>query len=192
METAEFYHVRNEREGRPGYEWAVIFIHEPTGTFSAVSSFGNFAYIWRARGSETLKQFLADLEYGYFFGKTSASRGNRFDPEESSKNIKRLILDRRREKSIDKVDARYAWRKAEELDGLDNEGAFFHDAHSSPSFDRVLTHDDFMDIGAHGRDPQCDGFWQEIWPQFLKQIAPGRTPAALPETQSSAAIPASA
>lgn len=164
-DTAELYRVHK------GYEWAHIFIDEKTGTFAAVSSFGNFSHIWTHRGGETLKEFLLDLDYGYFMGKTAHSKGRQFSHKKTIQGVKETILERRREGRISKADARDAWNDLELIDTIGSVDHFFHELTESRDLMNALDGDCY-DISCDEDDPQCRGFWDKIWPEFKAMITP--------------------
>lgn len=161
---AVIYRIRNN------HEWANIIVDERSGTFSAVSSYGNFAYIWTHIGRSTLKEFLVGLDYCYFFGKTAATRGYVFSPEKTTEDLKRYIIEQRRDGSISKAKARSAWDDLERVEGR-NESDYFHELSDARDLMDVLGWD-YYDIARQEKDPQCLGFWSDIWPEFVKRQAP--------------------
>lgn len=165
LDGAEFYRIRN------GGEWAHITINERTGTFMAQSSYGTFGYIWTAIGDCTLKQFLAGLEYGYFFSKVAASHGYKFSADRTIQSLREMIIEARREKDIDDLEARTLWRVADTAKEYDDEGAFLGAMYFDYDMSRFLR-GDVTGVTRRERDPQCAGFWEKIWPVFLAEIAP--------------------
>jgi hypothetical protein len=167
MTQVERYIVRGENDRRG--EWAFIYLDEERGVFSAVSSFGNYAHIWSHRGDQRLKEFLRDLDFDYFMGKTRGLDYRRFDHEATVKGIKAYICDQRRQGAVDKKHARSAWR---ELEDMEHEN-------SADLFGQALYNSEHLydlyggDIGGaleHRPDGDSRGFWSAIWPEFLKQL----------------------
>lgn len=160
---------------RAHHEWGYFFIHEPSGSFSAITSFGNFAYIWSSIGTRTLKEFLQNLGYDYFFTKTDAPRrGMRWDKDGSVKAIKETIIDRRRKAYITRDQARDAWQAveqiAEDTGGQPaEEGIFATRVYDDWDISTALRND-YEGITAQVRDPQCLGFWKTLWPVFLAEV----------------------
>lgn len=164
--TAELYTIRPEGT----FEWAHIVVDERTGLFVAHGGFGTFGYCWTHIGKQTLKQFLAGLEYDYFFGKVADSRGRMFCPEATLRVIRELIVERRRGGGLDKGSAREAW---DELGGMSaplNPHEFMAELDDCPAVMKALRYDLF-DLARDRRDPKCVGFWEQIWPEFLAAIA---------------------
>jgi len=165
---AELYLVRAAKQG----EWAYITINERLGLFQACSSYGNFAYCWTAIGKGTLKEFLADLNFDYFFGKVAASRGERFSAAKSAEAMKTFAREIRRDGAITKSQARGVYDVAERAAEAHDEREFFDIIDDRDVY--ALYDGDFHGIARHERDPQCVGFWEHIWPEFLKATKPKR------------------
>jgi len=158
------YRIRN------GYEWANITIDEQSGTFSAISSFGNFGYTWPPRHRRTtLKNFLAGLDYGYFFGKTAASDGYVFSPEKTVEGLKQTIRESKHWSDTDKDTRNQAWEDAEDLEGYRDVHEFFDGLTQSRAIMKVLG-GDYYDVARTEKDPQCVGFWEVIWPKFCEEM----------------------
>lgn len=152
---------------RAKHEWAIFYIDEKHGAFNCQSTYGTYAYIWRAIGERTLKAFLLDLNFDYFMGKTRP--GYRcFDRERSVASIKEHILTYRREGSIDAITARKAWRDAEDNEN-ENGIRFADELTYSPALMRVLG-SEYYDFARESPDVDSKQFWAVIWPEFRKQI----------------------
>jgi hypothetical protein len=164
MDTAavERFIVRKE------HEWAFVYIDEQTGVFACYSSFGTYAYCWTHIGERTLKEFLRGLNFDYFMGKARPGY-RRFDAEATVKGIKQSIIEQRRDGYINKSDARNAWTDAEGL-WHDNQHEFFEQLCSSAPLMKFYD-GDYCDIGRETPDGNSRGFWEAIWPEFLKQIS---------------------
>lgn len=159
---------------RKNHEWAFVYVDETTGVFSCYSSFGTYAYCWTHIGGQTLKEFLRDLNFDYFMGKTRPGYWC-FDAEATVKGIKLSIIERRRDGYIDKSDARNAWADAEDL-WHDNQHEFFEQLCSSDPLMKFYN-GDYCDIGRERPDGNSRGFWETIWPEFVQRLP---TPALSP------------
>lgn len=157
-----------------GYEWGFFVVDEQVGLFNAQTSFGDFNHIWSHRGSQTLKQFLLDLDYSYFMGKTHPTRGMVYDKAASVKRMKERILQYRRERVIDLAEARAAREAIERIDTLDgdigSEDVFLHLCYDDRDI-YALMQGDFEGVAVKVRDPQCEGFWTRLWPHFIDHIS---------------------
>jgi hypothetical protein len=153
---------------RAGHEWAFIYVDEQTGVFSCYSSHGTYAYCWTHIGTKTLKEFLSRLNFDYFMGKTRRDY-RRFDPEATVKSIKEYIIEQRKVVALDRDEARKAWADAEDLYQQD-QNEFFNELCSSRPLMKVYD-GDYCDIACNRPDGDSRGFWQKIWPEFLKKIA---------------------
>lgn len=144
-------------------EWAFIYVDEDTGVFSCYSSFGTYAYCWTHIGERTLKEFLTNLDFGYFMGKTRKEY-LRFDPEATVRGIKDYIIEQRQGGSLTRDEARSAWSDAEDL-WHGNAAEFFNDLCSSNAL-MDLYGGDYCDIARERPDSDSRGFWKIIWPEF--------------------------
>lgn len=167
MTPVERYIIRGAGNRRG--EWAFIYLDEEKGTFSAISSFGNYAHIWSHRGGETLKEFLRDLEFDYFMGKTRGLERERFDFKATIKGMETFVKDQRRQGALSKEEARDAWDDIEALEYGDSVDLFVADVYDSDAICTAYGHD-FEGVIVNSPDPQCVGFWEAIWPEFLKQL----------------------
>lgn len=79
--------------------WA-IFVLGSDGYFSAVSDFGNYAFLWRAHGCSDFREFLlrAERDSDYFIGKLSP--GEVYDGDETMKEIKKGLQEALESKEI--------------------------------------------------------------------------------------------
>jgi predicted Zn-ribbon and HTH transcriptional regulator len=159
-------------------EWAFIYIDEDRGVFTAVTSYGNYAYIWNHIGTATLKEFLRDLDCDYFMKKARGPGYMRFDFRATVKGMKKHIAHVRRHRWINKDLARDAWDDIERIEDRMSVELFVEDVWSSPDICKAYGND-FDGVIVESLCPQCKGFWEVIWPEFLKKIAPAPAPEAV-------------
>lgn len=88
--------------------WA-IFVIGSDGYFSAVSDYGNYAYIWRCTGRDDFREFLlsAERDWDYFARKLAPERV--YDEESTANSIRKAILEQRADKHLTKEVAREEW-----------------------------------------------------------------------------------
>ena len=88
-----------------GEGWA-IFVLGSDGYFSAVSDYGNYAYLWSAHGCDDFREFLlrADRDWDYFVNKLFMGRKKEYDGEATLKGIKEYLWERMGDGSIDKTE----------------------------------------------------------------------------------------
>lgn len=89
-----------------------IFIIDSTGYFSAVSDYGDYAYLWNAHGMADFRQFVVRLARDWDYAATKLGgydKNHRFDTERTGKDLKRELLNMRRERALEKEDAREEW-----------------------------------------------------------------------------------
>lgn len=170
--TAEFYRIRSGQ-----FSWALISLHEATGAFLCHSDFGSFCYTWPPQyRSESLKRFLSRLDRGYFMEKTRGQSWMQFSPEATLASMYHTILRNRRDGSITREAARKVWdalRYADDdqLGGPVSVDWFLHAVVEDDDL-RGMFGLDLTDLPRNEPAPDCAGFWTEIWPKFLEQIAP--------------------
>jgi hypothetical protein len=59
--TAKIYTLRKENG-----QWLAQVVLTSDGMFSSVSDYGNFSYAWRSYKAETFREFLVNINEGYF------------------------------------------------------------------------------------------------------------------------------
>jgi hypothetical protein len=96
--------------------WAIFTLNDGTGEFSITSDWGNYSHRWNVNhlgGGATLTQFIANAGPEYIATKFSYEKGEgfreQFDPDETFKALKKLIIDERRNYAIDKEETRELW-----------------------------------------------------------------------------------
>lgn len=111
------YYVPNEK----GEGWAICVLGTD-GFFATVSDYGNYAYCWTATGEKDFRRFFIDLNWDYVARKLAHGHGHRlltvYDGEETLVNVKKHIIERRREGQFNRNEARTEWELLEENDEL--------------------------------------------------------------------------
>ena len=139
--------------------WAVIFL-DSCGTFSAVSDYGNYGYVWTNPG-RPFHEFLMGLDNDYLSRKL-ADGAREYQGEETHKEVlvelKRLLdagdLD---EQSYDEE-----LLLLEDHDNLDSEVAF----HTWMSHTQIEAHE----LGCWSVPNQVKAFCINVWPKFVEQL----------------------
>lgn len=165
----DYYTVRN------GGEWGSIFIrsYKGGGIFSALTSFGDYSYHWGGVGEKTFKEFLSRLDYCYFMGKTTKRHGQIFDFEKSQKQLFKMIVDTRKSKEIDAVQAREFYEEVESLEYCTSDDSWYHQIYSEDFnhelFELVIG--DYENIPNETKEcPQCMGFWNRIYKPLIEEF----------------------
>lgn len=177
--NATVYRVQNNGE------WATIVLEawerKPVsdirpytymGELLIYSSFGRFGYQWTACGTE-FKKFLLGLDCGYFMEKMYAGKTTVFDFDLSIKELKEKVRSVRRDGGIDKDEARALYEAVESVDYSDSDADFISACMSADIRDYAgskCNFDEPWDFVRHTINPQCEGFWREIWPEFCNQL----------------------
>ena len=114
------YNLPNEN----GEGWAIVFIDDATGCFTALSDWGNVGYRWPEGGlSGDFRAFLLDCDDGYLTSKLGQNR-KEYDAERTLEAVKEAILDDRKDGSLDKFAARREWERLDDFDNLYSEHDF--------------------------------------------------------------------
>jgi hypothetical protein len=170
-EAAKVYKVRFVKEGeephRFGWADAAVRTFPRGGSISIQSDYGTYANTWTATGDGPFIEFLCQLDFDYFMTKTRG-RHHVFDHERSMKAIRRSIIERRRSNDITAADARDVWDDLEQYgsDGGPNADFWFSEIMRSDAISRFFD-GDYFDIVKEVPDPECVGFWNEIWPHLV-------------------------
>lgn len=121
LEGAEVFSCRFVKRGG----WAIIFLHEQTGTVAIHSDYGDWVFSWPAngRGPRTLKEFVCEGSYDYMAGKFTMSLRDVFDKQQTIKNIENEIAERQDSNPIiwndDRVAPLKEWLDEEAPDSAD-------------------------------------------------------------------------
>lgn len=131
--TASFFRARSDASVfscrfEKSVGWAILFLHEETGTVAIHSDYGDWVHSWPApgRGEVSLREFVCHGSYDYmahkFMGKDGAEE---FDFVGTVKEIRDQILDRRRARDLDKDKARELFDDLEREEETTDEGRFW-------------------------------------------------------------------
>jgi len=158
---------------RAKHEWAYIVADDATGVFLAHGSFGCFAHTWPPQHrSEPLLQFLTSLDCDYFMKKARNAKHMVFDHKATARALKSALLERRRHGAISKTIARCLRDLVE--DAADqwptSEERFMESLYADYDCYKVFG-PDMYDMVRRELAPDCKGFWETIWPEFLKKVA---------------------
>lgn len=176
----ETYIVRNN------YEYATIALrcwentNEKTGVRTYYggeiminSTFGSWANVWGACGSP-FKEFLQEIEFDYAFGKFMSSSLEIFDGDSSLHAVKETVLEARRTGRLDKEEARELFDELEYIDTYSEEDFVHSCQRIAGEWSKHPLRDTFMeawDLIRRQPDPQATGFWRDIWPHFIAELA---------------------
>lgn len=161
-----------------GWDWTIVVLEEETGLFLAHGSFGTYGHVWPPQHrSKPLKVFLSGLHKDYFFGKVKGRAAKRFDARKTAIDVKRFICEVRREGSVTKETARLAWSDVMDIDPMSSADLFLTAFTASTALMEVYG-GDYCDVARESYTAECDGFWSEMWPEFLKLIEPAERAAA--------------
>jgi hypothetical protein len=161
----------------PTGQWlANIVLDDKDGDIYIQSDYGDYSYWWRSRGRDTtLKQFLLSCDDSYVMNKFGyGGKNDYFYADRTIKNIKKDILQQRREDRIDSDQARLLWNEINDIDySTDTCNEMYVSlAEWAPD---VLSHiygDSSYEIPwSTGTHPQLIAFMDKVWPLFLEEIS---------------------
>lgn len=161
----EIYTIRN------GMEWGQICLSISGETVDVLSnsSFGTYSYWWGACGMNP-KKFLTQISMHYAMEKFTNGKMMIPDPDRYSDDIKRQIIDVRRADLISASDARNAWTDLLGiLEDYPSGDALYVSIVESKWFEKIFGDYDSLP-NTKMVDPQCRGFWDEIWIPFVEEL----------------------
>jgi hypothetical protein len=169
---------------RNGWAWARIFVRSGEALcldgstrhwadISVISDYGSFGHHWSHMG-EPWYEFIQGLDFGYAMQKFM---GERFQVpmriEDARAKVRRVVLEQRREGSMDADDARGLYDGANDCE----EAATFLEDLDRASSGAMYRHE-LWDWKWTEPNPQARGFWDEIWPHFTAAVRDSVTEAA--------------
>ncbi|WP_434715660.1 hypothetical protein [Paraburkholderia sp. A3RO-2L] len=132
------------------------------------SSFGTFCHAWD-NCAVPFKAFLLNISFESFMTKCLGGVFERFDGLASLENVKRAILEIRREEGLSADDARDKWDElamgSDEAQSC--EYAFHHVLEDICTEDSIGNSTEYV---ATSPCHQARGFWRELWPHFCDII----------------------
>jgi hypothetical protein len=168
---ATCYTVRN------GWAWAHIFVRHGVEQgerprhwvhVATISDYGSFGYCWSHIG-EDWRAFLSGLDMHYamqkFMGEHFRVPLSGIDAQEKGRA---LVLQDRRDRGLDKADARTLYDAANEADTDDGCRAFLRDW-DQRSYGLFYARE-YWDGRWDTVNPQALGFWREVWPHFVAAL----------------------
>ena len=169
---AEKYTILNER----GSWLASIFLDDLLGQISIQSDYGSYSYWWskNGRGTETLKEFLSRTNDGYVMDKFGyGGKNDHFFSQKTVDRIKEEILRNRRNKQINKAQARKCYEEIEELDSDCNTSQELYsqlDRWADTTMELIYNNSPYDIPWVNDTHPHLQAFMKEVWPLFIGQI----------------------
>jgi hypothetical protein len=141
--------------------WAIILLDD-TGTFTAVSDYGNYAFRWTSFGPN-FRQFLSQINDGYLMSKITFGWEHKIDLAATSRGIKDYILEQRRSRDLSKEAARDEWDLVE-LNLEDDNQCGFQDWCASTEIG------DSWEFAVDAVDRDAEAFVEHVWPRFVELL----------------------
>lgn len=168
-EPAESYYIRSS----DAFSWAYVFVktgkrteNEEWITVSVVSDFGNFGYAWTHVGASG-KRFLTEISFEYAMEKFLGERFRVFDKDKTVQALREHVIDRRRNGTWKKSDARELWDLVSEAQSCSFEHEFFRGIEEGSDY---FWRDSLYEMRRTSPCPQAVGFWKFIWPEFVRAL----------------------
>lgn len=178
--SADLYDVRASDE------WATIVVRDwqrPNrnggvawfcGEILIHSSFGSWANSWDACG-RPFHEFFLGCDMHYFMGKCTSGNLKIYDGEATLKALRARVLDWRRSGRLSHDEAEHLW------DGIEISASTIRDDERAmidemfdlakgkgPAVNTFLSEP--WELSLHKVNPQIEGFWKVIWPEFCSAI----------------------
>ena len=155
---------------------ATIMIEESSGLLSIQSEYGHFSHYWgtsgRAKGN-TFKQELLRFGLDYVQNKLgyNDNLGDWFDFDKTVKEIKRNIVESRKDGSIDSGKARTFWDEINELEEGNTTSEFGSLIYETGLFEGLYSGDYCSIPIITGTHPRLEKFMDLIYPIFKAELA---------------------
>ncbi|GIA99652.1 TPA: hypothetical protein JFP82_002139 [Vibrio cholerae O1] len=163
--TAELYQIRHETLE----SWGDIFLicgKESVGV-SVNSDYGNFGFDVSICGCEP-KEFLTRISFDSCMNKLTEYKLYVPAPEQYPVEVKKCIIESRRNKALTKEEAREAWDDM--LDTEHKEGdLYFMELMEHHLFNKVFGEYEHLP-SAKKVDPRCQDFWDHVWVPFVAEL----------------------
>jgi hypothetical protein len=128
-----------------------------------VSDYGNYAYRWNARGlggNRDIREFVVNCDNGYLMSKLAPR--DEYDGRKTLKAVRRYILDKRKDGSLDAADAREEWDLLRHS-GLDSDYDF------ARWLDKTKICDAY-EMACYTPSAQVLAFFERAWPRLKALI----------------------
>lgn len=145
------------------FEWAEIILTSG-GMFATVSDYGNYAFAWRDTSHEDFRDFILQIHADYLCSKIAPRR--EYDGDATIANVKRRILELRRESRIDAVLARSEWDLLDNHSNLDQREDFAFWSQETKLHDVTYVYE----MACQSRDRQAEMFCERILPRLQQAI----------------------
>jgi hypothetical protein len=154
---AAVYVEHGQRGDDPSSQWVRI---------TSTGDFGNYGTFWGSVGGNYV-DFLKRIDFDYVMKNLKNYKHMEFDFDASVQNVKREICEMRKRNEIDAEEARKAFDISIGVETCGEE-RFIGDLLES----RLSFFDECWQWVAVKRpNSDCVGFWEEIWPLFLKKLS---------------------
>lgn len=163
-------------EVRKNGEWGTFFVRESDvlprdgGGFNVSaewccnSSFGVFGHYWSSMG-KPFGEFVSKINNDYLLGKIGKQVT---DSRKVVRELRRLVIEHRKEQTITKDEAREALDDIEELAAYDDGDVLCHKLYESGPLSKC--HIEWCDIESKTWDCQSLGFVKQLWPEFVRKF----------------------
>ncbi|MBB3806371.1 hypothetical protein FHR51_002523 [Xanthomonas arboricola] len=158
-EHGRFYLTEgSEPDGRGGTRhWCVLACH---------TTFGTVGHTWTSMGGPAA-WFLAKIGRDYAINKLWCQHSQIFCGDKAVTDIRRQILDDRRQRELSHDDARERYDAF--VDGIDNESQLGMLVEREAWLYDMLVHGGGSQVGKVD-NPQAIGFWKQLWPAFIAEL----------------------
>ena len=147
--------------------WVVATLNMKLGHIALHTSHGDWQNSWSCPGMP-FKEFLTTLDDSYLMNKLGG-RQEWFDGDATLKQLKRDIINSRREESISASDAREAYDSLKDLD-LSNLYEYQHSIEQEDIVSKVYA-DDYSSIPCvRDHDPSLRMFVKDLWPGLVQAL----------------------
>jgi hypothetical protein len=140
--------------------WGAVIYIDSSGVFAAFSDYGTYGYRWTHPGCADIREFFTRSGGDWDYYQRKFSPGEHFDVDGTRATIRERICRLRRERRLEKHEAREEW----ELTGFSNEAEAYAD------WFRETHLEDPSDLSRTRPDQQAVMFCKTLLPELAKMI----------------------
>lgn len=133
------------------------------------SDYGSFGHYWGACG-DSPKEFLTQISFGYTMSKLLGTTSLYVpDKEANLRDIRKLILEARRDKRFEDYEAREAWEEVESICYQSSLEAYHASLAAHSSYDTLFESYEYVPDNTTV-NPIYVTFWEQCWMPFVEQL----------------------
>jgi hypothetical protein len=165
----ELYRVRSTEGGSCSWGDITLTCGKESVNVMATSDYGTFDHYWSHCGCDP-KEFLCDTDFQYTMKKLTGGKLYIPDPDGYGDEIKRDVIQSRKEDRLTKEQARTSWDEMLAIQDEHREGdLFYRELMDHEFFEEVFY--DFEALPCAEKPDHCAvDFWDNVWLPFVAEL----------------------